>query len=330
MKEEILSVFFIRKKEFRNVTESFLCFVTNGVIDFPEEFDFCLFFNFEGERFLIITNRKNIFYNIGEDFFTFRYLSSKKIIEKTKYKACVIYSFYERKKTLNYFLSNFFIEDIDYIFVSSGISLDEILERRDYFQIIERQNIGCDFGNYLSGLSKMRKDYDYLILMNDSTIGPFIQEDLHDTNNWVNYFIENLISDESRIIGPTINCNHYYNFLSPHVQGYFLLLSFDSYKLLKKNTDLFDKIRKNKIDVILEQEIGISKFFLEKGDKITSLLPEFRKIDLKNIPSEIAGDPLWFHSQKISRKISPFEVIFTKYEKKFDNIDHRCISFFLS
>jgi len=263
----------------------------------------------------------------------FKPLNTDQTTDKTKAKVALMYVYSEfsddlnlKTKNIQYFLTHNFVTDIEYRFVINGeyqkLSFPENLKKN----VLVRENVGYDYGGYIFGCNSLDEEYDYYIFINDSCVGPFINPFIDPnitTNNWVNYLIDRFNDDTTGILGSTINLNHYKEgLISPHVQGYMFMLNKKSYLALRTESDILSKIRRDKDDVIIEQEIGLSSFLLKKGFAISSLLYELNSVTAKRIPLEYAGDCLWKQTENIGRKINPFETIFVKNDPKFDNIDH--------
>lgn len=151
------------------------------------------------------------------------------------------------------------------------------------------------------------------------------------TNNWINHLIDKFNQHQgTSIIGSTINLNHYHEGIAPHVQGYMFMLNRSSYQTIRKETDILLITREDKTKIIIEQEIGLSTYLLNKGNAISSLIYELKGITSQNIPLRYAGDCLWRHSEKIDRKINPYETIFVKNDTKFDNVNHVVVEYLCS
>ena len=131
-------------------------------------------------------------------------------------KCVCIYAYYEKneqyKKNLNFFLSNGGILDyVDYYIVINGNYTIEI-PKYDNVKVIERENIGYDFGAWGHILNNyINNSYDYYIFINSSVRGPYIPK--NSINNWLDKFMELFNNKDTKMVGSTINIldNNIYN-----------------------------------------------------------------------------------------------------------------------
>ncbi len=123
--------------------------------------------------------------------------------------------------------------------------------------IIHRENIGLDFASWAAAIKKYNilKKYDSVLLTNDSIKGP-----LFNLNTYLDFF------ENSDGLGGFTESS----IIKPHLQSYFLYIN---QKLVKKRylQKFFNKILilKDKKDIILFYEIGLSQIVLSNGDKLT-------------------------------------------------------------
>jgi hypothetical protein len=141
-------------------------------------------------------------------------------------------------------------------------------------KIIFRNNEGFDFGAYNAGyrhLKTIQYDGD-VVLMNTGVSGP-------DENKWLLKYHELFHSEKNiGLVGVTMNSNVTHlreTYFAPHVQSFFL---YTSMTVLKEvvGEEMPGSRERNKSEVILKGEIGLSQMILEKKYGITSLLfPNF-------------------------------------------------------
>ena len=130
--------------------------------------------------------------------------------------------------------------------------------------VIRRENLGYDFGSYKAGLTYLTSQdllNNSLLLTNDSLYGPFIT-------------LDKVLSESYKydLFGLTDSYDTAY-----HIQSYFLLYSknlvrSDAFQLFWKSVSDDFEIKANdwrsKRELIIENEIGGSQFFLEHGFKL--------------------------------------------------------------
>jgi len=174
-------------------------------------------------------------------------------------KRAVIFVHYDRDNVIDdyvYFYLQALQNNSTYlVFVTTST-----LTQKDYkkvsaytSRIIERENIGYDFMSYKLGLQSFDyKDYDEVLLCNDSVYGPF-------------YPLKTLFSHMQNIPcdfwGMTDN-----NDMAYHLQSYFLL--FKKPLLLSPNFATFwDNVNvlDNKDDIIETYEVGLTSYFQKEG-----------------------------------------------------------------
>jgi len=137
-------------------------------------------------------------------------------------------------------------------------------------KIITKDNIGRDFSSAqkcLEYFSQFCSDDDYVLIRNRSGYGPF-------DNHWyLAYVRQNQKMSGGGLTGSTINQNGLPSVnmdgVHTHVQTYVYL---SQWKHFKNIVDDFPGAgRKNKKDVILEGELGLSSAFLDRGLSLNCL-----------------------------------------------------------
>ena len=172
----------------------------------------------------------------------------------------------------------------DIIYVSDcNMLCDELKKISDYcLHIINGKHYEYDFGSYKRGYiyakeNNILKNYDYLILCNDSCYGPFfnfqeIVENMENKNTDVWSLFKYLKDDEN----------------DEHLQSYFLSLKQQVY-LSEYFYDFISSItnEKNKHDIIQKYEIGLSQLFKKEKVSISYMLDSSIKekdTDNNNVP----------------------------------------------
>lgn len=132
-----------------------------------------------------------------------------------------------------------------------------------------KSNVGRDFSSAASALKMMIErgtDEDYALFVNRSGFGPYCRD-------WFSKYLNLLIQTNSELVGSTINGvghpNGKYPGLAPHIQTY---CYFSKLKFLRPFSANFPAEQiTDRIDLIDEGEIGLSRHVLERGGSIACL-----------------------------------------------------------
>ena len=183
-------------------------------------------------------------------------------------KILVIYVLHEMTYLADKFFNNaiFKDENVHFLVVCNKLSLK--LNLPSYVEVINRENIGHDFGAWSQGLLT-HTEYDYYICVNSSADGPYMP--LNYTKKWTDIYIDGLKENNIKLFGSTINCcihkwTSQYEYLhGPHVQSYIFSMSNDTMKYLSSE-GIFSltEFISDKIKVIFLKEILLSKKILDK------------------------------------------------------------------
>ncbi|MDD5276298.1 MAG: hypothetical protein PHR16_09470, partial [Methylovulum sp.] len=154
--------------------------------------------------------------------------------------------------------------------------------------LIFKNNTGQDIGAYNYGYQLLKKD-NYqgdVVFMNSALEGP-------NENNWLlKYNHQFLKHDNTGLCGITINPktkNLVENDFSPHVQSFFLYTNMNVLRRVFPANLSGYNIKNNRLSLILQGEIGISRKILDAGYSITSIsFPDYcyKKGDPWNLPYE--------------------------------------------
>ncbi|WP_200975122.1 hypothetical protein [Echinicola sp. 20G] len=132
-----------------------------------------------------------------------------------------------------------------------------------------KENIGRDFSSYATlhrRVKSMANNEDYIFFQNRSGIGPYKKSWLASFAHQFNRF------DNIAICGSTINFKDHHGRSQdnlPHVQTYAFLTK---PKFLNMFGDAFPaESESERLKIILNGEIGLSRFFLEQGLRITCM-----------------------------------------------------------
>ena len=150
-------------------------------------------------------------------------------------------------------------------------------------KIFFKTNIGRDFSSYAKINDLIQKESssnDYVFFQNRSGYGPF-------RKGWLKEIIVQFEKyDLTALCGSTINFKDHpkrseRNDL-PHIQTYAFLTKISFLKMLDNSFPGKDEI--SRLDIILQGEIGLSQFFLNKGYGITCMEWPNKFITNKSIP----------------------------------------------
>ncbi len=217
----------------------------------------------------------------------------------------IIYAHYEGspdfKANLLFFLKTGYIEDsnINYIFVINGQSTVSFPKKANV-SVVYRENRGYDFAGHAEGLKLLTRKYDYYLFINLLKSDPTV-----------------------KLVGSTINiepASCIIDRISPHVQSYIFMMDDECLSFLQSE-HIFDQSYDKIIDVIVNQEIGMSEKILSNGWNISCLVPEFQGKDYrsKDLTGKIIGNIL-SPTNPLGRVVHPYEVIFMKTNR---NIAHQ-------
>ena len=193
-------------------------------------------------------------------------------------RVLVTYVFHELNNRVKYFIDNAIFEDtnIDFLLVINNPTLK--IDIPSHVKVINRENIGIDFGGWSEGLltNNLYKNYTHFIFANSSIKGPYLSHDF--TGKWTDIFIDGL-RDNIKLFGPTINtCRDPLH--RSHVQSYLFSMNLETLEyLISKEIFSLTKIITNKDQVIWEREIGMSQLVIKNGWNIGCLMKQYNDID---------------------------------------------------
>jgi len=190
-------------------------------------------------------------------------------------------------------------------------------------------------------LKTINSDYDYYILLNCGSRGPYFNDNVNDNHrlpslNWLSMFTSKLNNDVA-LVGPTISLES-----SPHVQTYALAFSGNSSNLILDYWNKFASIEydnnnnanynsKEREDLIYNLEVGLSNHVLKSGLNIASLDSRYDHVDFRKLQVEINDEEVpnpnptlciekyWIKSTNKTfmttgcEGLEPCEVVFVKY-----------------
>lgn len=237
-------------------------------------------------------------------------------------KTFVSYVYYETTESLYNF--EFFVneglwetEDVIFILVINGGVCSASIPKYKNVIIINRPNIGFDFGGHNCALNyiKDKLTFDYFIFMNCGVIGPFLPSYYPKILNWTNVFTSKL-TDKVKLVGTSIVC------LPPPDKGGYgprvesFCFATDKIGLnivLQEGTIFYD--HKTKYDAIINGEYRLTTILLQKNYTIDCLLYRYQNIDWRDMRNWNINDNI--HPSRKDRyggiNINPFEVVFHKW-----------------
>lgn len=252
-------------------------------------------------------------------------------ISERKNRILVLYSYYEKNpqyaRTLDYFIRagvrpN---DPVDYLFIIQGHNLSVTIPDYSNVKVLRRWRNNCyDFGAYGIGIAwlggpEFITQYDHIIFINPSAVGPILPKYWPQSLHWSEIFT-------SRIRGNVHACGASLVCLppgdlggwGPRVEGMAFVASQQAVQ-----ATLARKVftcHKSKIDVIVNGEYMFSKVLLELGMNLDSLLLKYGQVDWTDKKNwncnhnEHPARKLTYSTDENEQKISvhPLETVFFK------------------
>lgn len=235
---------------------------------------------------------------------------------KSQNKYVCLYAYYEKnddyKNNLKFFLQNAILDYVDYYFIINGECTVNI-PQKDNIKILNRKNIGYDFGAWSFALTKLKNVYDYYIFINTSVIGPYLN---NNDKDWLQKFMKLFNKKDVKLVGSTINI------LEPpaktHVQTMFFILAKEALEYLNTK-DFFNENEINTCDfdsVIDNKEIGLSQYILKNNWNINCIVPHYRNLDYRTLDTNINKPKkitdVVYKNSFFGRSLTPEEMVFYK------------------
>jgi hypothetical protein len=187
---------------------------------------------------------------------------------------------------------------------------------------IEHVNECFDFGTFGWFLEQKMTDitiYKYFIFMNASIRGPFLVAYFADELMWWFTIFTKRLTNEVKLVGSTINCEH-----KPHVQSYLLVTDQTGLSILTNKKSGVFSCKKDYSDAVFNGEIGASQLILHANYQIASLQVKYQGWDFRKQEN-------WGCNQRLSPIYSnhavdgitpdPYELVFVKYKRKPGRFD---------
>lgn len=244
-----------------------------------------------------------------------------------------LYAYYEKnelyKNNLLYFLENGLLDNIDYYFIINGKHTIEFPIQTN-IKIIERENVGFDFGAYSYAITNIIKNkYDYYIFLNATVKGPY----LNNNKNWLDTFLE-LFTEKVKLVGTSIcftkdeRVKTAFNIESIYyVQSMFFIINKELFEYLIINNFFNDEKILNKEtilqNIVINKEIRLSHLTYKSGGNINCYLSKYRDLDFTKIkndinPTSFNGDS-YFPNRYWCSTIMPNDVIFYKNKRMIED-----------
>lgn len=224
-------------------------------------------------------------------------------------KTLVIYVFHQFNQNVEFFLKFGVFQDpsTDFLFVINSLT-EKIPQPPPYARVVNRENVGHDFGGWSHGLflDDNHKKYQSFVLLNSTVRGPFLPV-WDDGQKWTKHFLD-LLSESVALAGTTIGIYK----MQPHVQS--MLLAFDQRALeIGISSGIFTQkpVQLPKDQVIIQKEVGFSTAVLKKFN-IACLLTAFKGVDFRNYQGNINGFSVFSQDAYFGIDPHPYEVIFPK------------------
>ena len=180
---------------------------------------------------------------------------------------------------------------------------------------LQHENECFDFGTFGWFLASKIVDtslYKYFIFMNASIRGPYFTAYFHAAAMWWFTVFTQMINDEVKLVGPTINCEQ-----KPHVQSYLLVTDQVGLSILTDKSSGVLNCKKDYTDAVVNGEIGASQIILKAKYQIASLQikyqgVDFRKSENQNCNSRVS--PIFVDRSVDGITHDPYELVFVKYK----------------
>jgi len=200
----------------------------------------------------------------------------------------ILYVMHKVTENVTYFIKNGVFDDERYKFLFIVNDKDLQIDLPSYVDVIYRNNIGYDFGAWSDGIlsSDNSNKYDNYVFINSTVIGPFLDEDY--LKPWPEIFLEKL-SSTVKLVGTTINSTDYFSVdpkKASHIQSMTFAVNRITLNFLIYHKIFADKIDKDKITLIQEHEVRMSRLILDAGYDIYGLMRYYQKINFRNLTKD--------------------------------------------
>lgn len=194
-------------------------------------------------------------------------------------KTVVLYCFHKYSARVKQFIQTGIFKDpnVDFIIICNHPTLK--VRVPSYVQYINRENNGYDFGAWSDVVldHDLVNKYDHFIFVNSSVSGPYTDK------KWTDIFLKGL-QGNIKLYGCTINAmSKYYLSEDPmyrsHVQSYLFCMDKKTLAFLIEKGIFSKTYVKTFNNAIVYKEVLMSRYIIEKGWNIGSILPYYQGVD---------------------------------------------------
>lgn len=194
-------------------------------------------------------------------------------------KTLVLYVFHLLNNRVTHFINNciFYDEGVDFVVICNDRNIQFSVP--DYVRKVVRDNIGYDFGAWSDALLSnggLYKGYDNFIFVNSSVMGPYLSAG--EKRKWTDIYLDGL-KDNVKLFGSTINTINM-PLTKSHVQSYIFSMDRNTLEYLI-DCEIFSTTNyaATFMDAIWKKEVLMSRFIIEKGWNIGSLMRYYDGVD---------------------------------------------------
>ena len=194
-------------------------------------------------------------------------------------KLLVLFVFHIYNERVKSFINKaiFYDKDIDFIVISNNKNI--ILKVPNYVKILNRDNIGYDFGGWSDALliNNLYKNYDNFIFVNSSVIGPFLSSNYK--GKWTDKFLDGLKND-IKLFGSTLCC--FQPLTHSHVQSNIFSMDKNTLQyLIDCHIFSITNYAKTFNDAVFQKEVLMSRKIIENNWNFGSLMLYYKDIDFR-------------------------------------------------
>ncbi len=238
-------------------------------------------------------------------------------------RSLVVYTYYKSESSdynLNFYSKVGVVNDpnVDYIIVINGHTCDIPLPNLPNLTVIQRENVGFDFGGHKAALEhvkKLGKEYSYYFFMNSGVLGPFLTDDSPKDAHWTTIFTKK-ITNRVKLVSTCISCIPDGHGLStgPQAEGFFFMTDALGLELLEREGTIFFN-HSTKYDCIHYSEYRLSSCMFKYGYLIDCMLSKMQGIDWldKSFWKMNSTTPPSRKNTYFGASVNPFEVVFHKW-----------------
>lgn len=195
-------------------------------------------------------------------------------------KTIVLYCFHKYSTRVKQFIETGIFKDpkVDFMVICNHPTLK--IHVPSYVRYINRENIGYDFGAWSDCVldHDLVNKYDHFIFLNSSVSGPYTRE------KWTDIFLKGL-QGNIKLYGCTINAMYNSDKLlkdslyRSHVQSYLFCMDKKTLAFLIEKKIFSKTYVRTFIHAIIYKEVLMSRYIIDKGWNIGSILPYYQGVD---------------------------------------------------